>query len=95
MVIFGKWIVSSILRLWGGLVLLVDVFNECFLVQLKRINRLISKGMSNIYLKVTIEKNWYSQSFDILSLKSSSSGQLLASSNSRRYDRIFKLLVVK
>ena len=68
MVIFGKWIVSSILRLWGGLVLFVDVFNECSLVQLKRINRLISKGMSNIYLKVTIEKNWYSQSFNILSL---------------------------
>ena len=22
-------------------------------------NKLVSKGMSNIYLKVTIEKNWY------------------------------------
>ena len=25
---------------------------------LKEINRLLSKGMSSIYLKVTIEKNW-------------------------------------
>ena len=31
--------------------------------------------MSNIYLKVTIEKNRYSQRLDILSLKSSSSGR--------------------
>ena len=29
-------------------------FNECFLIQSKKINRL-SKGMSNIYLTVTIE----------------------------------------
>ena len=39
-----------------------------FLIQLKEVNRLrkeiyrlLSKGMSNIYLKVTIEKNWHSQ----------------------------------
>ena len=32
-------------------------------------NRLISKGVPNIYLKVTIEKNWRSQNFDFLSLK--------------------------
>ena len=32
-------------------------------------NRLVSKGMPNIYLKVTIEKNWRSQNFDFLSLK--------------------------
>ena len=31
--------------------------------------------MSNIYLKVTIEKNWRSQNFDFLSLKSFSLGQ--------------------
>ena len=29
----------------------------------KEISRLLSKGMSNIYLKVTIEKNWRSQNF--------------------------------
>ena len=41
------------------------------------INKLISKGMSNIYWKVTIEKNWRSQNFDFLSLKNSSPGQFL------------------
>ena len=34
----------------------VDAFNECSLVHLIKINRLISKGTSNIYLKVTAEK---------------------------------------
>ena len=35
-------------------------WNRFYLVQLrdKEINRLISKRMSNIYLKVTIEKKW-------------------------------------
>ena len=32
-------------------------------------NRLLSKRMSTIYSKVTIEKNWPSQNFDFLSLK--------------------------
>ena len=58
---------------------------------IKEINRLISKTMSNIYLKVTIEKEWRTQNFDPLSLKSSSLGQFLGSSNSRRYHWIFKL----
>ena len=31
---------------------------------MKKINRLLSKGMSNIYLKITIEKNWPSQNVD-------------------------------
>ena len=35
----------------------MDTFNGCSLVLFKKINRLISIGMSNIYLKVTIEKN--------------------------------------
>ena len=39
---------------------------------LKEINRLLSKGMSNIYLKVSIEKWWRTQNFDFLSLKGSS-----------------------
>ena len=39
------------------------------------INRLFRKGMSSIYLKNTIEKNWRSQNFDFLSLKIFSPGQ--------------------
>ena len=35
----------------------------------KEIDRLLCKGMPNIYLKVTIEKNWSSQDFDFLGLK--------------------------
>ena len=41
----------------------------------KEIYRLLSKGISNIYLKVTIEKKWRTQNFDFLNLKSSSSGE--------------------
>ena len=47
----------------------------------KEINKLLNKGMSNIYLNVTIEKNWRSQNFDFLSLKNLSPGQFLGSSN--------------
>ena len=36
---------------------------------LKEIDRLLSKGMSNICLKVTIEKKWHTQNFDFVSLK--------------------------
>ena len=54
---------------------------------LTEINRL-SKGMSNIYLKVTIEKKWRTQNFDFQSLKNSSPGQFWGTFNSRRY-RIF------
>ena len=42
----------------------------------KEIKRLLKEGMSNIYLKVTIEeKNWRSQNFDFVDLKNMSSGQ--------------------
>ena len=42
----------------------------------KEINRLLSKRMSNSYLKGTIEdKNWCSQKFDFLGLKNLSPGQ--------------------
>ena len=51
----------------------------------KEINRLLSKGISNIYLKVTIKKNRRSQNFDLLSLKNLLIGHFLGSSNSRRY----------
>ena len=40
-----------------------------FFSSVKGINRLIGKGKSNIYLKVTIEKNWHSQNLDFLSIK--------------------------
>ena len=63
----------------------MDVFNECSLVQLKKQigykkkkNRLLSKGMSNIYLKVTIEKKWRTQNFDFLGSKSLSSGHFVS-----------------
>ena len=49
--------------------------------------------MSNIYLKVNVEKKWQTQIFDFLSSKSTSSGQFFGSSNSHRYHWIFKLLV--
>ena len=48
-------------------------------------NKLLIKGISNIYLKVTIDKNCRSRDFDFLSLKNLSPGQFLGSSNSRRY----------
>ena len=53
---------------------------------LKEINRLLSKGMSNICLKVTIKKKWQTQ-------KSLSPHQFLKSSNSCGYHWILKLLV--
>ena len=71
------------------LMFLMEVFSS-----VKGIIRLISKGMSNIYLKVTIEKNWCSQNFNFLSLKSLSPGQFLGNPNSCRYHWILKLLVV-
>ena len=64
-----------------------------FFNSIKEINRLISEGMSNIYLKVTVEKKWPSQNFDLQSLKNSSPGQFLRSSNSGRYHLSLKLLV--
>ena len=63
-----------------------------FFNSVKEINRLMkeairlsSKGIPNIYLKVTIEKNWRSQNFDFQSLKNLSQSRFLGSSNSRRY----------
>ena len=56
-----------------------------FLSVIKEINRLISKQMPNISLKVTTEKNWHCQNFNFLSLNYLSLGQFLQSPNSRRY----------
>ena len=52
---------------------------------LKEKNRLLIKRMLDFYLKVTIDKNWYTQNFEFLSKKSSSPGQFLRSTNWRRY----------
>ena len=60
---------------------------------IKEINRLINKGMSNIYLNVTIEKNRPSQNLDFLSSNNLSLGQFLESPNSHRFLWILKLLV--
>ena len=46
-----------------------------FFSWIKGINRLTSKAMSDIYAKVTIEKNWRSQVFDFLILKKWCPGQ--------------------
>ena len=67
--------------------------NDFFKDIRKEINKLLAKGILNIYLKVTIEKKGRTQTFDFLILKSLSTGQFLESSNSRRYHRIFKLLL--
>ena len=56
-----------------------------FFNSIKEINRLISKGISNIYLKAAIEKNWRSQNFDFPSLENSFSHQFLRSSNSLNF----------
>ena len=50
----------------------MDVFNRCSFRLRKKINKLLSKGMPNIYLKITIEKNYYywrSQNFDFLDFR--------------------------
>ena len=49
--------------------------------------------MSNIYLKVTIEKSWHSQTFEFPVLQNSSPDQFFGSWNSRRYHWILKILV--
>ena len=51
------------------------MFNWCFLTSIKGTHRVISKGMSNIYLKVTIYKTQYSENFEFQNLKKSFSCQ--------------------
>ena len=64
-----------------------------FFSSIKEINRLINKGMSNSYLKVTVEQNWPSQNFDFLSLENLSLGQFWENTNTSRYHWILKLFV--
>ena len=63
-----------------------------FFNSMKLINRLISKGMSSTYLKVTDKKNWRSQNFDFLSLEKLSPDRFLGSSNSHTHHWTLKLL---
>ena len=56
-----------------------------FFSSIKDINRLIGKEMSNIYLNVTIKKNWRSRNFDFLSLKNLSPGELELAKEKRIY----------
>ena len=42
----------------------------------KERNRWLSKSMTNIYLKVTVNRKWRTQNFDFKSLKSLSSNQI-------------------
>ena len=74
----------------------MGVFDGCSIKKINRlrkeINGLLGKGMSDIYSKVTIEKNWRSQNFDFLSLKNSHQVSFWGALNSRGYHWIFKLL---
>ena len=63
-----------------------------FFSSIKGINRLISTGMSNIYLKVALETNWRPQNFNFLSLKKSTPGQFFGDSLLRRNHWILKLV---
>ena len=63
-----------------------------FFSLIKEINKITNNGISNIYLKVNIEKNRRSENFTFLNLKNLFPGQFLGSSNSRRYHCILKLL---
>ena len=97
--ILGNVIRCSALGIRLGYFIHMYCFNGCSLIQskffnssIKEINRLLSKGMSNI-LKVTIEKKWHTQNFDFKSLKGFSPAQFLGSPNSHIYHWILKLLV--
>ena len=51
------------------------MFNWMFFSSINETNRLLSKEITDIYLNVTIEKNWRSQNADFLNLKNLSPGQ--------------------
>ena len=59
----------------------------------KKINRLLSKGMSNIYLKITTEeKNSRSQNLDFLDLKNLSTCQFWGAPAHEDIIKFLKLL---
>ena len=103
---FGNVMRCSTLRLWVGYFIYfqftlvffwwmslnsIKEINRLFKDSLlKEINSLLSKGISNIYLKVTLEK--YSK-LRYSEFKKFVLCQFLGSSNSRRYHWIFKFLV--
>ena len=58
-------------------------------------NRLVSKGISNTYLKLPFEKNWRFQNSDFLSfLRKSSPRKFRGSSTSHRYLWVLRLPVI-
>ena len=75
-------------------VLLMEAFSWMFFCSIKETNRLITKRMSNIYLKVTIEEKWcrYSK-LQFSKFKNFVSRSVFGKLNSHRYHRIFKFLV--
>ena len=89
---FANVIRCSRRSLWVGYFIyfkFTPVFFEwMFFNSVQEINEL-GKEMSNICLKVSIEKKWPTQNFVIVSLKISSPGQFLGSSTPRRYHWIF------
>ena len=71
--------------------MLIASINETNRLRKRLLNRL-TKGMSNIYLKVAIGKNWRSQNFNLLSSKKVLPGQFLG--HSCRYHWISKLVLI-
>ena len=82
--IFANVIRFSRLRLW--------CFWWMFFSSIKRITRVISKGMSNIYLEVTIDKKLTFLNFSSQSLKNMTLGPILGSCKSRSYHGISRYL---
>ena len=82
------YVILSILNLY--LCYFILFFQWIFFSLIKRINRLISKGIPTICLKVTIEKK---VTFSKIRFSNLSPDQFLKSSNSRRYHWILKILV--
>ena len=53
----------------GGRITQTPLLNKDKYRLRKEINGLLSKGMSNIYLEVSFEKDWQSQTFDFIGFK--------------------------
>ena len=68
-------------------VLIMDIFKGC---SIKEINRVLSNGVSNIHLKVT--KLTFSQ-LRIFKLKALICRSVFGSSNSHKYNLMFKTIV--
>ena len=72
----------------------MDVFSWMFFSSIKEINRLMSKSMSNNYLKVTIEeKSRRCPKLQFSKFQNFVSRSVFGELNSHRYHKIFKFLV--